>query len=241
MCQNVCDWPVDNHGNSRRSVVLGVNTKSSSAKVDRVVAVRCTDWSDSDLVEAIVLRNEDAFAEVFRRHSPSVTAASAMILGQDGRCDDVVAEVFFALWISPEVFEPARGSLLGFLRVKAKGRSIDVVRSEVAARRRDERNSANRPLYASVDADFLSAEMADFMRSALNSLPDPQRIPIELAFFEGMTYDAVASHLGLPEGTVKSRIRRGLQQLRMCREVEAYSTGVGAMGNANSSDGRSSE
>jgi RNA polymerase sigma-70 factor (ECF subfamily) len=216
-----------------------VNTKRSSARVDRDVAVGCTDWSDSDLMKAIVLRNEEAFAEVFRRHAPSVTAASAMILGRDERCDEVVAEVFFALWIAPEAFEPVRGSLLGFLRVKAKGRSIDVVRSEVAARRRDERNAADRPLDDDVDADLLSTEMAVLMRSALDSLPDLQRVPIELAFFEGMTYDAVARHLGLPEGTVKSRIRTGLQQLRMCREVETYSTE--SKGNADSSDGRSSE
>ena len=187
-----------------------------------------------------MLRDEDAFAEVFRRHSPSVTAASAMILGRDERCDDVVAEVFFALWISPEAFEPVRGSLLGFLRVKAKGRSIDVVRSEVAARRRDQHDAANRLPDDEVDSDFLSAEMAALLRSALDSLPDPQRVPIELAFFEGMTYGAVALRLGLPEGTVKSRIRSGLQQLRICQQVETYSTGAGAKGKANSSHERSS-
>jgi RNA polymerase sigma-70 factor (ECF subfamily) len=190
-------------------------------------------------MKAIVLHDEDAFAEVFRRHSPSVTAASSMILGRGGRCDDVVAEVFFALWISPQLFEPGRGSLLGFLRVKAKGRSIDVVRSEVAARRRDINSAIDRKTDPDLEADYLSTEMAALMRSALDSLPDPQRVPIELAFFGGMTYSAVALQLGLPLGTVKSRIRSGLQQLRMCREVDTYSTQVGTRGNSNSSHGRS--
>jgi RNA polymerase sigma-70 factor (ECF subfamily) len=218
-----------------------VNTKGYSGNVDQTPGVRCTDRSDGDLMNAIALRDEDAFAEVFHRHSASVTAASAMILGRDGRCDDVVAEVFFALWISPQLFDPGRGTLLGFLRLKAKGRSIDVVRSEMAARRRDQNNAADCPPDSDVVAHFLSAERAALMRSALDSLPDPQRIPIQLAFFEGKTYAAVARQLGLPEGTVKSRIRNGLQQLRMCREVETYSTQVGAAGNASSRDRESDE
>jgi RNA polymerase sigma-70 factor, ECF subfamily len=97
-----------------------------------------TDWSDGELMAAVVLRDEEAFAEVIRRHSASVKSASSMILGRDGRCDDVVREVFSALWISPEEFDPSRGSLLEFLRIKARTRSIELVHSGEAARWSDD-------------------------------------------------------------------------------------------------------
>ena len=89
------------------------------------------DWSDRDLVACLSSGGGDAYAELYRRHSASVAAVARMILANDERCQDVVAEVFVGLWFYPEKFEPSRGSLLAFLRMKARGRSIDMVRSEM--------------------------------------------------------------------------------------------------------------
>jgi RNA polymerase sigma-70 factor (ECF subfamily) len=180
-----------------------------------------TGRSDLQLAEGLLCRDEDALAEVYRRHARSVSATAATVLGNASACDDVVAEVFLALWLKPESFDPERGSLIGFLRLKARGRSIDIVRSEVARRTREERDArATRRRFRAVDEDFLDAEAVDQMRRALDSLVERERQPIELALFTGMTYREVAAYLELPEGTVKARIRAGLLHMKAIYELK---------------------
>jgi RNA polymerase sigma factor (sigma-70 family) len=176
-----------------------------------------SDWSDGALATAILLRREDAFAELYRRHAASVASVSSTILGSGPDGDDVAAEVFAAFWLAPEAFDPARGSLLTFLRMKARGRSIDLVRSTAARRRREVGDVAVDMTLEPVptpDERAIQSESAGVMRRAVFCLPSGERDSIYLAFFEGMSYKAVAVHLGIPEGTVKSRVRSGLRRLR---------------------------
>lgn len=186
------------------------------------------DWSDGALVAAVVLHRGDAYAELYRRHSVSVAAAARMILGSRPECDDVVAEVFVGLWFSPEKFDSARGSLLGFLRMKARGRSIDILRTEKSRRRReaDELYARQVPV-PDAESALLASEASAHLRQAIALLPPAEREVIELAFFTEMTYSAVAVHLKLPEGTVKSRIRNGLRRLRTSDEVGLHREGQG--------------
>jgi RNA polymerase sigma-70 factor (ECF subfamily) len=176
-------------------------------------------WSDGELVAAVVLRSEGAYGELFRRHRGSVTAASRMVFGRSSHCEDVVAEVFVAFWHSPETFDPGRGSFLSFMRLKARGRSIDIVRSEVSRQRR-ERSEMLPPVPAQSTEEVVVGSSANAaIQAALSRLPGSQSLPIHLAFFQGMTYNAIALHLDLPEGTVKSRIRQGLKRLRLDPEI----------------------
>lgn len=180
-----------------------------------------TDLSDLLLVEGVVLGQEAALAEIFRRHARSVAATARMILGNSSACDDVVAEVFLALWLKPESFDSLRGSLRGFLRLKARGRSIDIVRSDVARRRREMSGERAHGRYVTeTEEDFLTSEAAEHMQKAVASLHEREREPIELAFFTGLSYKDVAKHLKLPEGTVKSRIRSGLHHVRLAFETQ---------------------
>lgn len=173
------------------------------------------DWSDLDLVASLVDECGDAYAELYRRHSRSVTAAVNMILVNDSRCEDVVAEVFVGLWFFPGRFDSSQGSLLAFLRLKARGRSIDLVRAETARRRREDAEShAIMSNEMSVDSMAVAADNALAVRDTLSLLPPLERESIYLAFFSGMTYREVADQLELPEGTVKSRIRSGLSHLQ---------------------------
>jgi RNA polymerase sigma-70 factor, ECF subfamily len=183
------------------------------------------DWSDSSLVTAIGRRNGDAQAELYRRHGPSVTAATRMILGRRAVCDDVVAEVFIDLWLAPHKFDPSRGSLLGWLRMRARTRSIDMLRSETSRRRRENVDGSVRPDTASdIESSVLTSETAVELRRAVRSLPPSEGDAIELAYFQGMSYRAVAVRLEVAEGTVKSRIRSGLRRLRadvhLCRDAQ---------------------
>jgi len=177
--------------------------------------------TDLQLFERVVLRETDAFNEVYRRHARSVAATAKMVLGSSPACEDVVSEVFLAWWLTPESFIPDRGSLLGFLRMKARGRSIDVVRCDVARRRRERKESFDGDrLVRQPDEDVLKSGVAQKVHEALATLNEREREPIKLAFFTGMTYKDVARHLDLPEGTVKARIRSGLQNARFAFSAE---------------------
>jgi RNA polymerase sigma-70 factor (ECF subfamily) len=175
----------------------------------------CATWTDTQLVFAAPEVRDVAFAELFVRHSASVAAVARMVLGAaNSGSDDVVAEVFTALWSAPDKFDPDRGSLLGFLRLRARGRSIDLLRGESSRHRREQHDESARTSSPPIDAQLEAAELGDALRHAVSRLPEGERMAIELAYFDGMTYRAVACQLDLPEGTVKSRIRSGLQRLR---------------------------
>lgn len=174
----------------------------------------CGDWTDRQLVFATATARDVAFAELFRRHSCSVAAVARTVLGPNSGCEDVVAEVFTSLWCAPEKFDPERGSLLGFLRVRARSRSIDLLRSESSRQRREYNDERVKRSPPTAEVELIAAESVRELRGTVSRLSDDERIAIELAYFGGMSYRSVALHLGLPEGTVKSRIRSGLQHLR---------------------------
>lgn len=173
----------------------------------------CAAWSDQELAEAVCHRSVDAYGEIYRRYATTVGAGARTVLGGGPGVDDIVAEVFVALWESPERFDATRGSLSGFLRMGARGRSIDLLRSETSRRRREEEDLVSAPTTA-IEAELLSCETAAELRDAVSLLPAPEREAIQLAFFEGLSYRAVAVTLHEAEGTVKSRIRSGLRRLR---------------------------
>jgi len=175
------------------------------------------EWSDQHLVLASGELRGDAYAELYRRHSSSVAASARMILGASPACEDVVTEVFASLWQAPERFDPSRGTLLTYLRLKARGKSIDLVRSERSRRDREHGAAALRvhePAQGAIDTGLLQAETAQELHLAVARLPPVERAVVELAYFCDMTHRSVAHQLEVPEGTVKSRLHRGLSRLR---------------------------
>ncbi|MGH9102945.1 MAG: RNA polymerase sigma factor, partial [Acidimicrobiales bacterium] len=138
---------------------------------------------------------------------------AATILGRSCYVEDVVAEVLERLWEAPERFDPKRGSLVGFLRLQARRRSIDLLRAEASRRRREVTAGKPAPIPGPED-QTLAYHQARGVHLAVSALPSGERAAIELAYFLGMSYRAAAVALGEPEGTVKSRINKGLRRLR---------------------------
>lgn len=171
--------------------------------------------SDASLVMAIARWRSDALAEAYRRHGGAVFALARRVTGDRTVGEEVVQEVFLRLWNQPEKFDPARGSLRSFLLAQAHGRAVDILRSEGSRRRREE-NEARMAAEGGYDIDreVWDLALADRVRDVMAGLPDDERKAIQLAYFGGHSYRQVATMLGQPEGTVKSRIRSGLKRMR---------------------------
>ncbi|MGZ4713778.1 MAG: sigma-70 family RNA polymerase sigma factor [Acidimicrobiia bacterium] len=176
---------------------------------------RLEELDDAALVVEVQARRPEAVEILWRRHGSAVLGVARRVTGSSTAAEEVLQEVFLRLWRAPERFDPTRGALRSFLLMEANGRAIDAIRSDTARRGLETRTRG----VEVTDADPVAAEvwntaMADHLRHALDSLPDGEREAIELAYYGHHPYKDVAVILGLPEGTVKSRIRTGLSRLR---------------------------
>ena len=170
---------------------------------------------DDELVAAIARHDDAAMAEAVRRHRGPVLAFALRLVGDRGRAEEISQEVFLRLWQRSSHFDAERGSLRSFLLAITHGRSLDVLRSDTARVAREQRDAARTvPPETGVEAQVVANTVAGAVRQALAQLPDRDREAVELAYFGGHRYSTVARMLNEPEGTVKSRIRRGLAKLR---------------------------
>lgn len=170
--------------------------------------------SDFTLVVGVARRDQAALGELFRRHGGSLFCAALRVLSARDLAEEVVQDVFVRLWRNPERFDAARGPLRPFLLAQSHGRAVDIVRSESARRRREEGDANTVETQSTVEDDVLDFVVGEKLREAVRSLRKTEREAISLAYFGGHSYVEVASLLGIPEGTAKSRIRSGLVRLR---------------------------
>ena len=166
---------------------------------------------ESTLAARVSEGDRDAFELVFKRFGGAVRSMSMRVLRDEALADDVVQEVFVRFWNEPQRFDGRRGSLRTFLVTLAHRRSVDVIRSEEARSRREER--VPKDVSPSIDEEVWARSLSDKVRAALAELSEDERDAITLAYFGGLSYVEVAARLGAPEGTVKSRIRAGMRKL----------------------------
>lgn len=181
---------------------------------------------DATLRDRLVFGDETAFADLYERFSSLVYTVAARVTGDGRAAEDVTQEVFLAVWQRPLAFDPARGSLRGWLAMLAHRRAVDLVRREETHRR----TSRDGRLYAGavsrgdpVGDQVADADAAERLGTALRALPEHLSRAITLAYLEGHTYREVAVELGVPEGTAKSRLREGLRRLAVAlRRIPAH-------------------
>lgn len=171
--------------------------------------------SDSSLVVAVGRCQAGALAEIYRRHGGPVLRLAQRLLRDERVAEDVVQDVLLGVWNHPERFDAERGSLRSFLLMKAHGRAVDLLRAERARRDREERDARATPVdQYDLELEVWDMAIADRVQAAMATLSEGERTAIGLAYFGGHSYREVATLLGQPEGTVKSRIRNGLKSLR---------------------------
>jgi len=176
-----------------------------------------SDLPDPALVERVAQGDRSAFLELYDRHVSRVFALATRMLGDRASAEEVTQDAFLKLWTRARAFSPTRGALLTWLLTIARNNALDRIRLE--ARRpalaeaslsdlEDGRPDLQAPGSGSEEARWRS------LRFALAELPDGQRQVIELAYYQGLTHSQMAEMLGLPLGTVKTRLRLGMERLR---------------------------
>lgn len=162
---------------------------------------------------------EAEWAVVYGAHSSAVLGFARNWMGNTAMAEEVTQDVFVRLWTRSQTFDPTRGSLRSYLLTQTRWRCVDLIRAEESRRKRERRVAATAELYVSPHSEEKEAaaeqkESIDAALGALVELPLNERLPIDLAYFGGLTHKEVAVVLEWPEGTVKSRIRRGLLRMR---------------------------
>jgi RNA polymerase sigma-70 factor (ECF subfamily) len=177
--------------------------------------------ADADLVAAVAGGEQAALGEIYRRFAGAVWAVARRVCNDRAMAEDVSQTVFVDLWQRPGRYDPERGRLRPWLVAQAHARAVDAVRSETARTRRQEREGQLAPTSEpDVEAAVHAAALGDDLRRAVDALDSDERAAIMLSYFGGRTYRETAELLGAPEGTVKTRIRRGLIGLRRTLEAQ---------------------
>jgi RNA polymerase sigma-70 factor (ECF subfamily) len=160
--------------------------------------------------------DEPAFAELYRRVAPAVFGLVTKVVRDPAQAEEVTQEVFVELWRTSPRFDPARGTARSWIMTCAHRRAVDRVRSAERAARRDDlagRRDQGRP-YDEVVEQVETSLQREHVRRSLDVLTDLQREAVVLAYYGGYTHREIAELLGVPSGTVKSRLRDGLLRLR---------------------------
>jgi len=159
--------------------------------------------------------DERALEALHGRYAGALYSLARQVTRSERTAQDVVQEVFIAVWRSAERFDPAKGSVSAWLFALARHKAIDAVRREVTVQKRTvEADLALEEAPDDVDAEAWRRIQGERIRDAIDRLPPAQKEAVELAFFAGLTHVEVAERLHIPLGTAKTRIRTALLRLR---------------------------
>jgi len=168
------------------------------------------------LLGEIARGDRDAFARFYDLHASLVHTFALRILRERSEAEDLVQDVFLQVWRQAQAYSSDRGTVEAWLITMTRSRGIDKLRSR---RRRDEmvrpaETMDRLPEPVAPESATGPAEARATLGGALGDLPAAQRRVLELAYFNGLTQSEIAAQLGEPLGTVKTRMRSGLERLR---------------------------
>ncbi|MDO4901287.1 sigma-70 family RNA polymerase sigma factor [Actinomyces sp.] len=170
---------------------------------------------DAALIERTAAGDQEAFAELYDRWSGRLMALIIQVLVDRAQSEEVLQEVFLEIWEGAAGYDRSRGSARGWMAVRARRRAVDRVRSSQASRRRDQQWHGTLP-----DADTTLQQVEDALeaeevRRALRRVGEPHRSTLLLAYVAGLSHVEISRRMGVPLGTVKSRLRYGVARMRI--------------------------
>ncbi len=167
--------------------------------------------ADALLLDRVRENDQNAMAAIFDRYAGMVYSVALRVLKDTGDAEDVMQEIFFQLWKKPGLYAQERGSLGAWLLVVARNRAIDLIR------RRKPTDSADEVVLIShldLESETTRQVTMEKVRGILNGMPPQQQNLLQMAYFEGLSHTEIATKTGDPLGTVKTRIRAALVNLR---------------------------
>lgn len=215
---------------TRLAVDVGVSMGAHSGTSVGPAVPAAGDLDDTTLAIGLVRGDPRALETLYERHSRAVYSLALHLLGDRGAAEEVVQETFVKLWRRPASYQPQRGRLLPWLLGVAHHHCVDLLRRrQLEMRHRaatpidqewtgEDPRARARGLSDRTDGDLAAqaggAEERQQVIQALGSLPDAQRVPLELAYYRGLSQSEIAQLLQEPLGTIKTRMRLGLLRLR---------------------------
>jgi RNA polymerase sigma-70 factor (ECF subfamily) len=172
---------------------------------------------DSQLVELVAEKDAGALEALYERYGRAAYSLARRILTEETLAQDVVQEVFLSLWRDARRFDAGRGTVATYLLSMTHHRAVDVVRREENLRRwrsSDEGLELEPDPKARVEDEVEASERRAEVRAALAELPAAQREALLLAYFGGYTQREVAALVGVPLGTVKTRMAAGMRKMK---------------------------
>ncbi len=167
--------------------------------------------SDLELLERVAVADREAFRLFYDRHAPQVLAYVRSLGRSRDASEDVVQEVFLAVWRKAGTYRPERGDVAGWLYTMTRNKVVDLWRKLPTG---SDQSSEETLAALSERPEAESRVVSISLRKAMADLKAEQRQALELAYFGGLTYEETAERLKLPVGTLKSRIRAGLALMR---------------------------
>jgi RNA polymerase sigma-70 factor, ECF subfamily len=167
--------------------------------------------NDADIFARLLDGDKEGFVRLYDEYAGLIYGVALRVLRNAAAAEDVVQEVFLQLWRNPASFDPQRGRLAPWLAVITRHKAVDSLR-----RLKFEADSSETPLSdpLATEASVHSSADGNKAKKLMAQLPAEQRQVLELAFLDGLTHVEIAARVSQPLGTVKSRIRLGLQSLR---------------------------
>ena len=188
---------------------------------------------DADLVSRMAAGDERAVAALYDKYGTALYAVAYRVLGERADAEEVVLEAFSQAWRGAAGFEADRGSVPAWLTMMTRSRALDLVRSRERRTRitesaaREQSSGPGMGGWQENPGDPVeSDERRRRVASALGELSAPQRQAIELAYFEGLSQSEIAERLSEPLGTIKTRMRSGMQKLRDALRPYFYEAGL---------------
>jgi RNA polymerase sigma-70 factor (ECF subfamily) len=177
---------------------------------------------DADLVIRAARGDEQALGRLYDRFCAALYAVAYRVLNEKADAEEVVMEAFAQAWREAPRFDAGRGSVAAWLTMMTRSRALDLVRSksrrvritDTAAREEPSHALAMSTGFQSPGSALEDTERRQAIGAALAALAPPQRTAIELAYYEGLSQSEIAERLQEPLGTIKTRMRLGMQKLR---------------------------
>src|SRR5918911_1336618 len=172
--------------------------------------------ADEDLISLVEASDAEAFATLYDRHSRAAFSLAYRMMGDRQAAEDLAQDAFLKVWRNASSYRAERGSVRTWILSIVHNRGIDQLRSQASRRRTQDRIEAAAPRSQPSEAfaETWRNSQRDQVREALNTLPQEQLKILELAYFSGYTHVEISDLLSIPLGTVKSRMRLGLEKMR---------------------------